>query len=168
MLLMLSGLTPFCTFHAIRITLQVQGGGRGDARRLNPEGGPLFSTAQDWPPFVGPSLPFWFAAACLVTVMIVLSRSREVEGARSLNSPLVAYMGFLGGVWSILFALAFRDLDAWPRDSALAGAIQIICGTRVVIELVRAGRHGRKERRAHAQACVADTTASSFRTEDGP
>lgn len=157
-LLLFSGLIPFCTFQGTRITLQVQGGGRGDARRLNPEGGPLFYTTDNWPPFVGSSLPFWVAAACLVAAVIILSRSPEVDGVHPLNVPLVAYMGIVGGVWGIMFALPFRDLDTWPRDSAIAGAIQITCAIRVVVEVIRGRRRRRNQRRAHDQATFAEST----------
>jgi len=157
-LLLLAAMVPFCTVLGTRITLQVQGGGRGAARRLNPDGGPLFYTTDRWPPFVGSSLPFWAAAACLVAAMIILYRSPEVDGLHSLDVPLVAYMGFVGGVWGIIFALPFRDLNTWPRDSAIAGVIQIICAIRVVVEVIRGRRHRRNQRRVHEQATFAEST----------
>lgn len=157
-LLLLSAMVPFCTVQGTRITLQVQGGGRGDARRLNPDGGPLFYTTDNWPPFVGSSLPFWAAAACLVAAVIILSRSPGVDGLHPLDVPLVAYTGFVGGVWGIIFALPFRDLDTWPRDSAIAGVIQIICAIRVVVEVIRGRRRRRNQRRAHDHATFAKST----------
>lgn len=177
-LLLLSALVPFCTFQWTRITLQVQGGGRGDARRLNPDGGPLFHTTHGWPPFVGSSLPFWVAAACLVTAVIILWRSPRDDGVHPLDVPLVAYMGFVGGVWSILFALPFQGLDAWPRDSAVAGAIEIVCSMRVVVEMVRGRHRRRKERRMREAAqitdgiigegpgCAQSAEAASFRRDE--
>lgn len=148
-LLLLSALIPFCTFQGTRIVLQVLGGGRGDARRLNPDGGSLFSTSDGWPPFVGSSLPFWVAAACLVTAMVILWCSPTADDVHSLDVPLVAYMGFVGGVWSIVFAFPFRELDAWPRDSAVAGGIEIVCSMRVMVEVVRGRCRRRNERRTH-------------------
>lgn len=156
-LVLSSGVIPPCTAQATRLILQVRGGGRGDARRLNPEGGPLFASAEGWPPFVGSSLPFWVACFCLVAAMIMLSRSRRGDDPHPLDVPLVAYAGFLGGVWGIIFALPFRDLDTWPRDSAIAGVIQIICAIRVVVEVSR-GRRRRNQSRARDQATFAEST----------
>jgi len=81
----------------------------------------------------------------------MLWRSRSDDDPHPLDAPLVAYAGFLGGAWSIIFALPFRDLDTWPRDPAVAGAIQILCAMRVVVEMIR-GRRRRRERGGHESA----------------
>lgn len=156
-LVLSSGLIPVCAAQTTRLVLQFRGGGRGDARRLNPEGGPLFSTAENWPPFVGSSVPFWIACSCLVAAVIWLSRRGGGNDRFPLDSPLIAYAAFLGGAWSVIFALPFRGLDAWPRDSAVAGAIQILCGIWAAVGIIR-GRRLRK-RLALDQARITESTA---------
>jgi hypothetical protein len=57
----------------------------------------------------------------------------------------------------VIFALPFRGLDAWPRDSAVAGAIQILCGIWAAVGIIR-GRRLRK-RLALDQARITESTA---------
>jgi hypothetical protein len=76
-------------------------------------------------------------------------------------------MGFIGGIWGILFALPFRDLGEWPRNSAIAGAIEIVCSLRVVLEIIR-GRIRRKGKWRGEHSEATDGSDATGRSQARP
>jgi hypothetical protein len=111
------------------------------ARMLSGETAPLeddlMRTSVGWPPFIAPSWPFW-ASLPLLLGMAALSVWRPAMLGHAFRPGFVAFFLATSGCWALLFAHSFLATPAWPRDSALAGAL--LLGASAAVTLVALGR----------------------------
>lgn len=96
---------------------------KGGDFRTNPGGGPLFQSAEGWPPLVLPSGPFWLASVAMLAlaVFVFLKRAESLDFA--LQPFVLSFWCGLAAFYSWAHSQFFIDLDAWPRDSHAAAFV---------------------------------------------
>jgi hypothetical protein len=107
----------------------------------------LMRTAEDWPPFIMSSLPFWLGAPLLLALAV-----ETVWRPRKYGYPLepvfvIIYL-FFAGLAGVTFSLSFARTVDWPRDTlypgiALLGAAAVVA----TVTVFRFGRHVVQKRR---------------------
>lgn len=96
---------------------------KGGDFRTNPGGGPLFQSAEGWPPFVLPSGPFWLTSVALLALVVVVFLRRAESLDFALQPFVLSFWCGLAAFYSLAHSLFFVDLDAWPRDSFVAAFV---------------------------------------------